>query len=126
MAPPAMPGDARLHLALRIDYAPRMIVSDHAWSRRRGALRIADICDAYALQLCKQRLSLAVHAVLHVIAPLEKVDGRVFLLGLRLALRLKLRRPGFFGGRLGRDDKRAGQQAGRNDADYRFHGKVLL
>jgi len=63
------------------------------------------------------------HAVLHVIAALEEVDGRVFLLGLRLALRLKLRRPVLLGGSVGRHGKRAGQQAGRNNGDDRFRGQ---
>jgi hypothetical protein len=36
------------------------------------------------------------HAVLHVVAPLQKVDSGVFLLGLRLALGLTLAIPGLF------------------------------
>jgi hypothetical protein len=36
------------------------------------------------------------HAAFHERAPLQKMDGRVFLLSLRLALSLKLSLPAFF------------------------------
>src|SRR5262249_29840148 len=72
----------------------------------------------------RRSLRLLMHAVLHVVAPFEKVDGRVFLLGLGLALGLKLGHSWafFLGGGIGRHGKRAGQQAGRNDGEYGFHG----
>src|SRR6266403_1780972 len=72
----------------------------------------------------RSTLRLLMHAVLHVVAAFEKVDGRVFLLGLCLALGLKLghSRALLLGGGRGRHGKRAGQQASRNDGDYGFHG----
>jgi len=65
------------------------------------------------------QLRLLIHAAFYERMPLQEVDGRVFLLGLRLALSLMLghRRVLFLSGSVGRHSKRAGKQASRDDGE---------
>src|SRR5437660_10819062 len=74
------------------------------------------------------RLRLLIHAAFYERTPLQEVDGRVFLLGLRLALSLMLghRRVLFLGGRVDRDGKRAGKEASREAGAWGFPRGPLL
>jgi len=76
----------------------------------------------------RQSLRFLMHAVFHERAPLKKVDGRVFLLCLHLALSLKLGHPRVLslGGCVRRHGERAGKQARRDDGEYGFHGSPPL
>ena len=76
----------------------------------------------------RQSLRFLMHAVFHERAPLKKVDGRVFLFGLHLALSLKLGHPRALslGGCVRRHGERAGKQARRDDGEYGFHGSPPL
>ena len=68
------------------------------------------------------------HAAFHERAPLQKMDGRVFLLSLRLALSLKLSHSRVFSlrGCICRRGQRTCKQANCDNGECGFHGRSSL